>query len=756
MNRELWAGLAATILLSSGVLAEGKQLLNLEARPAKPRFKVTERVWPGEHGQTDVCLWADDKLATVTFSVDDNICSEHPWWLEMGRKYDFRCTWFVIVHPYMYKYDGSKGENQGFFGSLATFQRVFDAGHEVQPHGTTTINSLSREEYEKDLKFAQDTLRKIPGNPAIVYAYPGGDSKGFHREVVAKYCIGARGTVGGVNIVNRTDYLDLRTGTASAETLSQMLDDPKSRYYRGWLSHFTHGVAITTKDPATRKTLYDDFEGNFKRVNERRDDLWVTTYREAFLYGQSRDTARLTPGAVTAEEIRFTLSDDMKDEVYTYPLTVKVRVDGSWDAVKATQAGKEVVAQFVLHDEDKFLLVKARPDGGEVVLLKTAPTVCLPPAVLTPGGRHRDRVEVRVASPTSGAAIRYTMDGTAPGPGSPLYEKPVVIARDAAVEFKAACFREGLEASPAVSTTYEVWLDRVPPRLLAADAVAGTGIVALTFSEQLAGAPAEKPAHYRLGGVTIEKAELLADGRTVVLRTSPVPGGKSLPMTVTGAADLSGNAVAQEKPLSVRPSNRSMDEGLLAHWRFAESVNASYALDSCGALPPGLAAGTPQRAATEKGASFVFDGKTTIQMPAGNYGLDKANAFTVSLWARFDGALKGQLVQKGKYSVPFGIHGYVHRQAFQIYARAGKDFRTILPGKIERGAWYHVALTVGEGKLAMYKNGEPVVTEDLEVRVRCPREPMFLGRGFTGKIADLRLYGRALSPDEVARLAGRK
>jgi len=110
------------LLFSASICAESRQLLNLGAAPRKPRFKVTDRVWPEEHGQADVCLWADDRLATVTFSVDDNICSEHPWWLEMGRKYDFRCTWFVIVRPYMYKYDGSKGENQGFFGSLETFQ----------------------------------------------------------------------------------------------------------------------------------------------------------------------------------------------------------------------------------------------------------------------------------------------------------------------------------------------------------------------------------------------------------------------------------------------------------------------------------------------------------------------------------------------------------------------------------------------------------------------------------------------------------
>ena len=35
----------------------------------------------------------------------------------------------------------------GFFGDLKSFQRAFDAGHDVQMHGTCAINKLSREEY---------------------------------------------------------------------------------------------------------------------------------------------------------------------------------------------------------------------------------------------------------------------------------------------------------------------------------------------------------------------------------------------------------------------------------------------------------------------------------------------------------------------------------------------------------------------------------------------------------------------------------
>jgi hypothetical protein len=445
----------------------------------------------------------------------------------------------------------------------------------------------------------------------------------------------------------------------------------------------------------------------------------------------------------------------MKDDIYTYPLTIKVRVDNGWDAVEATQAGKDVATRFVLHGDGKFLLVQAVPDAGEVVLAKATPTVCLAPVIQTPGGRHRGRVAISVASPTTDAAIRYTLDGTDPGPGSQLYGGPVVIEKDATVEFRAACFREGIMPSPVVGATYEVWLDRVPPKLVTADAVAGTSSVALGFSERLDKASAENAARYSIEGLRVGKAQLLGDERTVVLDIGVVPEGQALVVAVQGVTDLSGNAVAQDAPLAVTPAARATDEGLVAHWRFGESANALYVLDGCGASGPGLVNGTPQRADTDKGPAFVFDGKTTITTPNSTYGLTKNNACTVAVWVRFDGALKGQVVAKGKYAVPFAVSGYPNRQAIQAYARMGKDVKKNLPGKIERGTWYHVAIAAGDDTLIMYLDGKAVFEEKFEVRVRCPNEPTFMGKGLSGAVADLRVYNCALSPDEIATLAGK-
>ncbi len=745
-------GIALTV---TGLVWAGEprlQRLNLDDTPSKPRFEITGRVWPERHGDMDLCLWADDKLACVTFGVDDNISPEHDWWLEMGEKYDFRNTWFVIVYPQMFNYDGSTGKNQGYFGTLATFQRLFDAGHDVQPHGTTAINRLSRGEYERDVRFTQDMLRRIPGNSANTYAYPGGASEGHKREVVARLCIGARGTVGGINPVNRTDYLCIRTGQVTTEALAGMLDDPESPSYRGWLSQFVHSIAASS-DPITRKALYDDFEVKFQRVHEHRADIWVPTYREAFLYGQSRDTARLTPRAVTTDEIRFILSDDMNDDVYTYPLTVKVRVDEDWDAVEATQAGRNIDSELVLHEGGKFLLVNVAPDQGEVVLAKRPPAACLPPVIHPASGEYRDQIEIHLASPTSSAQIRYEIGGADPGPNSPLYEKPVVICGDARVTSKAACFREDLRPSPAVVAMYDVRLDRQPPTLVAADGATGTNFIALTFSETLDKDSAEAAENYTIPGIAVEKAALQVDGATVILHTAnPTTGPATI--TIRGVKDLSDNPIVQQGPATLRAGAAAPTDGLVGHFRFDESPDAASVLDSCGAAAPGLIQGAPRRTATEKGPAIAFDGRTSLAIPNCTFDLDKSNAFTVAFWVRFDGALKGQLVKKGRYAVPFSARGYAGRQSIQVYARVGRDIRVDLPGKIRRKVWTHVALTVGDGKMVVYKNGDEVATESLNIKVKCPDEPVFLGEGFTGMIADLRIYNRALHPQRIAGLAG--
>ena len=90
--------------------------------------------------------------------------------------------------------------------------------------------------------------------------------------------------------------------------------------------------------------------------------------REVALYGQERDTAKVTVTHVDDQEIRFTLTDRMADDWYDYPLTVKIRIRYAWVRLQATRGGKPVGVSRIEHDGKAYALVQAVPDQGEVTL----------------------------------------------------------------------------------------------------------------------------------------------------------------------------------------------------------------------------------------------------------------------------------------------------------------------------------------------------------------------------------------------------
>jgi hypothetical protein len=96
--------------------------------------------------------------------------------------------------------------------------------------------------------------------------------------------------------------------------------------------------------------------------------VWPGLVTEVIQYGRERDGAAVKVGEKGAKKIVLSVTDQVDDAKFDFPLTVKVRVDGSWKSVKATQGGKEVGAKLLEHDGGKFVLVQAVPDRGDVII----------------------------------------------------------------------------------------------------------------------------------------------------------------------------------------------------------------------------------------------------------------------------------------------------------------------------------------------------------------------------------------------------
>lgn len=193
--------------------------------------------------------------------------------------------------------------------------------------------------------------------------------------IAAEFFIACRGVAGVPNIANRINYM--RTGSCNIqpETVDMLLTGEHSSVpwlnrpgnRRAWLSPVYHYVRAG-RSPAEKDANQARVAGQLAHLASKKDQVWVGLFRNVACYGMERDTARLHVTKNAVDEIRFSLSDDMYDTLFDYPLTIKVRLPDAWTGVAATQDGKSVEVRTVEHQRGRFALVKAIPDRGEVRL----------------------------------------------------------------------------------------------------------------------------------------------------------------------------------------------------------------------------------------------------------------------------------------------------------------------------------------------------------------------------------------------------
>jgi hypothetical protein len=81
-----------------------------------------------------------------------------------------------------------------------------------------------------------------------------------------------------------------------------------------------------------------------------------------------------------------------------------------------------------------------------------APAQVAAPSIAPQGGTFSGSVSVTLATATSGAAIRYTVDGSTPGASSPLYSSPFTLTASSTV--RARAFASGMTESAVTSATF--------------------------------------------------------------------------------------------------------------------------------------------------------------------------------------------------------------------------------------------------------------------------------------------------------------
>lgn len=325
------------------------QKMNLDPVTTE-RFPLTGLVWPENIGEAGICLWHMDKIAAASITIDDNIESDHEWWQTMHWIYNLDFTWFIILNS---------------VSSWDKYQSLIDAGNEVQGHDNCNINEYDTATYRGELEYTKLQINNnLTDNNCITYAYPCGDQS--KQEIARSIYISIRGVTGVLNHANKIDYLDLnsRSATNDIHDIRVLLDPSETlwnqSYYRGWASYHYH--SISSKKAETETFL--------SALSAKTDSIWVGKYSEVARYAQERDSHSLDVTESNDSLIKFSLKDEMSDVYFDFPLTVKLRIDNTWENIHAIQNNKSIEAEIVEFQDNKYVLVQAVPDQGEVSLSK--------------------------------------------------------------------------------------------------------------------------------------------------------------------------------------------------------------------------------------------------------------------------------------------------------------------------------------------------------------------------------------------------
>lgn len=313
----------------------------------------------GAYGSANIAAWYGGASSVFTLTADDNLMNDFAQWAAWYQAYGVPTT---LCAPTRTPYE-----------AMDLWREMVALGLDVQSHshfhrssgvyswnnGTkTTTRTSSAQDWMDFYAGQQDILSS--GIRSLIIAYPCGYNNAAYSSLLY---IAGRGTSGASNSfhvnynnVNSFSGLDGRGITA--------LRDLVEKENGGWLSTHYHSIG-------SGKDTLDGYLSELVPYLSS-GKLWAATFAAAAQYGQERDTATLTMGTLGTDLITFTLTDQMNDLLFDQALTVRIKVDATWQNARAYQNGQLCQAKVVTEGGETYLYVDAIPDRGEVSVVRTA------------------------------------------------------------------------------------------------------------------------------------------------------------------------------------------------------------------------------------------------------------------------------------------------------------------------------------------------------------------------------------------------
>ena len=309
----------------------------------------------------EIATWSGFRKGAASFTFDDGAPSHVTDAGPMFKKYGYKATFNVVVNW-----------NPNWSG----FQGLADEGHEIASHSNSHGNNMSGEEASSK-KTIEGKIKQKYG--IITVAYPNcnvpNESAVLQNYIVGRICNGSwKGMADEMGKDGPSNWAQVPATMTGAEGQLKSTNDFTGRMQKviqsnGWAAFLTHGFQGKQNGNANYSpTDINAIDGALKWAQQNDKDIWVAPMGHVAMYLKERKASKVE--ASGSGTITVKLTHNIADNVskYDYPLSIRVKYDGS--KAEVTQAGAKLESKI----DGGYVYFDAVPNAGDIVISGGATT----------------------------------------------------------------------------------------------------------------------------------------------------------------------------------------------------------------------------------------------------------------------------------------------------------------------------------------------------------------------------------------------
>lgn len=346
------------------------------------------------YGKVFVTRWADDRKSAFSFSFDDGFKAQYDNVRPILNSYEFSATYFLLP-PFLTE------QLPGIwrYGTWPMFLEMYSEGFELGSHSlnhphllqlpvgdTLTPNTIHYELYHSKKMIEVRTSY----DPCITFSYPYGEHNYILDSLASLYYESSRalGTTPNHFSLSGLEWHSLKSFEVIFNepriVFEDDLDELNSfkNWIEGSIENGSWGIQLAHEvvpfaqlSDLISQGAYNPISNEWLNllcewlVQQSYDNLvWIETIGNVTKYLKERDAHEYQILSQSNSLIEISLTDDLSDNIYNFPLTAYISIPETWEKVLFVQNNNSIIYDTFSLDTMQVILAQVIPDNGIIQL----------------------------------------------------------------------------------------------------------------------------------------------------------------------------------------------------------------------------------------------------------------------------------------------------------------------------------------------------------------------------------------------------